>query len=194
MMPKSPFGNDAVRRVSCSTSALLKLSRPSIEAVVRHDFGTAMRFGWSADKGVDVDEDYRSVQHQSGTSAGLCAAAMALSPDAAAAPLITGGYACIHSSAGDPASPVVAGGSVAAGGPLAADVCSPASAPVADMAGAPLALPGPVLGAVLRWVRRWLACSGGCAGAGGCSGGCSGAGGCFLAPLRCRWRAGGAPH
>ena len=71
-------------------------------------------------------------------SAGLCAAAMALSPDAAAAPLITGGYACMQSSAGDAASPVVVGG------PVAADVCSPASAPVAEMAGVPLASPGPL--------------------------------------------------
>ena len=43
-------------------------------------------------------------------SAGLCAAAMALSPEAAAAPLIEGGYACIASSAGAAAAPVAAGG------------------------------------------------------------------------------------
>ena len=38
-------------------------------------------------------------------SAGLCAAAIALSPDAAAAPFATGGYACIQSSAGGAAAP-----------------------------------------------------------------------------------------
>jgi len=57
--------------------------------------------------------------------AGLFAAAMALSPDVAAAPLRTGGYACIQD---------------AAGGNPAAAFC----APVADMAGIPMALPGPL--------------------------------------------------
>jgi hypothetical protein len=70
--------------------------------------------------------------------AGLCGAAMVLSPDVAAAPLITGG--CIQGAAGQAggASPVTAGGA-----PVA-DMCSPASASVSDMAGIPLALPGPV--------------------------------------------------
>jgi hypothetical protein len=65
--------------------------------------------------------------------AGLCGVAMALSPDVAAAPLPTGGYACVQTTVGeaDGASPV-------------AGVCSPASAPLSDMAGIPLALPGPV--------------------------------------------------
>jgi hypothetical protein len=61
--------------------------------------------------------------------AGLCGIAMALSPEAAAVPLITGGdYACIQGQAG--AAPAGA-------------VCT-ASAPLADMAGIPMALPGPV--------------------------------------------------
>jgi len=65
--------------------------------------------------------------------AGLCGVAMALSPQAVAAPLITGGedYACIESSAGELAAP-------------AAAPCAPAAAPVADMAGVPMALPGPL--------------------------------------------------
>ena len=42
-------------------------------------------------------------------SAGLCGAALALSPDAAAAPLKTGGYACIEDAAGAVAAPVVVG-------------------------------------------------------------------------------------
>src|SRR6478752_4390327 len=65
--------------------------------------------------------------------AGLCGVALALSPQVAAAPLVTGGndYACIESSAGE----------LAAG---AAAPCAPAAAPVADMAGVPMALPGPV--------------------------------------------------
>jgi hypothetical protein len=70
--------------------------------------------------------------------AGLCGAAIALSQAAAAAPLITGGYACIQASAGDTAPSVADTGPVAAGG------CGPASAPLADMAGIPLTLPGPV--------------------------------------------------
>ena len=70
--------------------------------------------------------------------AGLCGAAIALSQAAAAAPLITGGYACIQASAGDTAPSGAATGPVAAGG------CGPASAPLADMAGIPLTLPGPV--------------------------------------------------
>jgi hypothetical protein len=64
--------------------------------------------------------------------AGLCGVAMALSPHVAAAPLPTGGYECFSASAGE----VVAA-------PAAAP-CSPASAPLADMAGIPMALPGPV--------------------------------------------------
>ena len=74
--------------------------------------------------------------------AGLCGAVIALSPDAVAGPLITGGYACMQGLAGDTAPPV------AAGGPLAADACVPASGPLADMAGVPLALPGPVVAPV----------------------------------------------
>ena len=66
---------------------------------------------------------------------GLCGVAMALSPDVAAAPLITGGPACVQPAAGEVggASPV-------------ANACSPASAPASDMAGIPMALPGPVPG------------------------------------------------
>ena len=64
--------------------------------------------------------------------AGLCGVAIALSPHVAAAPLPTGGYECFSASAGE------------AGGAPAAAACSPASAPLADMAGIPMALPGPV--------------------------------------------------
>jgi len=67
--------------------------------------------------------------------AGLCGAAMALSPEAAAAPLKTGGYACVQDQAGDAAAPAAAG---APGG-----VC--ASAPLTDMAGVPVIAPGPVV-------------------------------------------------
>ena len=57
--------------------------------------------------------------------AGVFAAALALSPDVAAAPLKTGGYECIQDAAGgDPAAPFCA--------------------PIADMAGIPMALPGPL--------------------------------------------------
>jgi len=57
--------------------------------------------------------------------AGVFAAALALSPDVAAAPLKTGGYECIQDAAGgDPAAPFCA--------------------PIADMAGVPLAVPGPL--------------------------------------------------
>ena len=65
--------------------------------------------------------------------AGLCGVAMALSPDVSAAPLPTGGYACVQTTAGE-----------ADGGSPVAGVCSAASAPLSDMAGIPLALPGPV--------------------------------------------------
>lgn len=71
--------------------------------------------------------------------AGLFAAAIALSPDAAADPLMTGGYACIQGMAGD--APVAAGDPVAAGGPAAAGACSAA---LTDMAGVPFVAPGPV--------------------------------------------------
>ena len=76
--------------------------------------------------------------------AGLCSVALALSPQVAAAPLITGGgYACVHTSSGD-----AVGAAPAAGGPVGAapagGACGPASAPLSDMAGVPMALPGPV--------------------------------------------------
>lgn len=59
----------------------------------------------------------------------LCGAAVALSPSAAAAPLMAGGDECLQTSAGTA---------------VPAEMCGPAAAPVADMAGVPLALPGPV--------------------------------------------------
>ena len=62
--------------------------------------------------------------------AGLCGAALALSPLASAAPWKTGGYECIEDAAGT------------VGDPVAAAIC--AGAPVADMAGIPMALPGPL--------------------------------------------------
>ena len=63
--------------------------------------------------------------------AGLCVAAIALSPDAAAAPLKTGGYECIQGAAA--ASPVAAGGPVAAADrlPPPADRCPAAAGPAA---------------------------------------------------------------
>ncbi|MDT5244038.1 MAG: hypothetical protein QOD36_1414, partial [Mycobacterium sp.] len=64
--------------------------------------------------------------------AGLCGVAIALSPHVVAAPLTTGGYDCFQASAGEVGASPVAG------------ACSPASAPLADMAGVPMALPGPV--------------------------------------------------
>jgi hypothetical protein len=68
-------------------------------------------------------------------AAGLCSVAIALSPQGAAAPLLTGGedYACVQSSAGE--VPGAVPGAVP---------CAPAAAPLADMAGVPMALPGPV--------------------------------------------------
>ena len=79
-------------------------------------------------------------------SAGLCGAAIALSPHAAAAPLITGGHACIQGMAGEAGSPAAAAGGplAAAGGPLAA-----AGGPVAGggplpATGGPAAAGGPV--------------------------------------------------
>ena len=50
---------------------------------------------------------------------GLCGAAMALSPDAAATPLKTGGYSCVQGIAGETAPAAVAGG------PVVAPVCVP---------------------------------------------------------------------
>jgi hypothetical protein len=73
---------------------------------------------------------------------GLCGAALALSPDAAAAPLKTGGYACMQGTAGAVGAPAVGAPAVAG----AAAPCVPA-APIADMAGgAPYGAPviGPV--------------------------------------------------
>ncbi|ETA99581.1 hypothetical protein O978_21245, partial [Mycobacterium avium subsp. paratuberculosis 10-5864] len=80
-------------------------------------------------------------------SAGLCGAAIALSPDAAAAPLITGGHACIQGQSGEVAPAAggpVAGGAPAAGGAVAAGATDMCAAPLTDMSGVPMAVPGPV--------------------------------------------------
>lgn len=77
--------------------------------------------------------------------AGLCGVAIALSANAAAVPFLTGGgYACVDTSAGAVGAAPAAGAPAAAGaaGAAGAPLCT-ASAPVADMAGIPLALPGP---------------------------------------------------
>jgi hypothetical protein len=74
-------------------------------------------------------------------SAGLCGAAIALSPTAAAVPFMTGGHACIEGQAGDLAPLPAAGGVGAAGAPAAAGACA---APLTDMAGIPMAVPGPL--------------------------------------------------
>jgi hypothetical protein len=68
---------------------------------------------------------------------GLCGAAIALSPDAAAVPYMTGGGACMYGQAGAPA----AGGPVGAAG--AAGGAAACSAPLTDMAGIPMVVPGP---------------------------------------------------
>jgi hypothetical protein len=72
---------------------------------------------------------------------GLYAVALALSPNVVATPLNTGGHACIENSAGVVGG--VAAGAAGGAAVPAADSCA-ASAPVADMAGIPMALPGPV--------------------------------------------------
>ena len=62
---------------------------------------------------------------------GLCGAAIALSPLAGAAPLKTGGGACMYGAAGEvAAAPGAAPGAAAAAAP-----CAPAGAAVTDMAG-----------------------------------------------------------
>jgi hypothetical protein len=69
-------------------------------------------------------------------SAGLCGAAIALSPDAAAVPHMTGGGACMYGQAGEAGAP--AAGPVGAGAAAA-----PCAAPLTDMAGVPMVVPGP---------------------------------------------------
>src|SRR6202000_3486091 len=62
---------------------------------------------------------------------GLCGAAIALSPDAAAAPLKAGGYACMQGAAGEVAAPAGAGGApgsaggAAGGGPAGGPLGGP---------------------------------------------------------------------
>lgn len=73
--------------------------------------------------------------------AGLCGVALALSPNAAAVPLITGGYACVQGLAGESAAPAPAGA------PVVAAVCTPptpAGAALSDTAGAVPVAPVPV--------------------------------------------------
>ena len=109
-------------------------------------------------------------------AAGLCGVAIALSPDVAAAPLITGGYGCHQTTAGEAggASPAAADGMPVAGAPAAAGGLPVAGAPAAagglPVAGAPAAAGGlPVAAGAVRlalhsltWlVFRWL-CLGRC--------------------------------
>ena len=75
--------------------------------------------------------------------AGLCGAAMAFSAHATAAPLPTGGYACMQGQAGE-AAPPLAGGPGAAGAAGAPVTACTTSASLSDMAGGPLAVPGPI--------------------------------------------------
>ena len=60
--------------------------------------------------------------------AGLCGAAMAFSPDAAADPLVTGGFDCIEGMAGDGVPPVAAAGPVP-GAPCGAPAVAAATVP-----------------------------------------------------------------
>ena len=78
---------------------------------------------------------------------GFLAAALALIPDAQAAPFKTGGYDCVVDSAGIAQSAGAVDGAPAgapiAGAPAAA--ATPACGPVNDMSGVPMAFPGPVV-------------------------------------------------
>ncbi|MGB8207194.1 MAG: hypothetical protein WCF69_06195, partial [Mycobacterium sp.] len=75
--------------------------------------------------------------------AGLCGAAIVLSPNAAATLFMTGGYACVQGLPGETAPAAVAGG------PVVAAVCAPpvpgeaALSGIAGPAGAPVAAPVP---------------------------------------------------
>ena len=83
--------------------------------------------------------------------AGLCGAAIALSPNAAAVPLMTGGYACVQGLAGESAPPAAAGGPVVAevcippapAGPALSGAAGPVGAPAPVPAGAPVGAPVP---------------------------------------------------
>src|SRR5271155_5989473 len=78
---------------------------------------------------------------------GLCGVVMALSPDAAATPLKTGGYSCVQGITGETAPAAVAGGLVVA------PVCVPPAPAGAALSGAA----GPAAAApVLRRARRCL--------------------------------------
>ena len=80
-------------------------------------------------------------------SAGLCGAAMAACPVAAAVPLMTGGYACIQGQAGEvpaAAGPAAAGPAAAVPAAVGAPAAGACGAPLADMSGVPLAVPGPI--------------------------------------------------
>jgi len=72
---------------------------------------------------------------------GLCGAAIALSPDAAAAPLKTGGYACVQAAAGEVAAPAVEAPAEVAAVAEAPEVVAEAAvdAPVAEVEAEPVA-------------------------------------------------------
>ena len=151
-------------------------------------------------KGVDVMTPCDRLKIKAVAGAGLCGAALALSPDAAAVPLITGGYACVQGIAGETAP------TAAAGGPVVAEICSPPAPAGAALSGAggaapvapgPVAAPAPV-GAPAPRRASGCASAGWCSGSGrcatacgcGCSGGRSGARGCSGTGRRFTHRAG----
>src|SRR5580693_3662172 len=80
---------------------------------------------------------------------GLCGAAMALSPDAAAMSLKTGGYSCVQGIAGETAPAAVAGGPAGAPVPAGAGAPVPVGAPVGLPVGAPVIAGAPAPGGAL---------------------------------------------
>src|SRR6185312_4674707 len=72
--------------------------------------------------------------------AGLCSVALALSPQVAAAPLITGGgYACVHTSSGDAVGAAPAAGGAVGAAPAAGDAVGAAPAAGGAVGAAPAA-------------------------------------------------------
>ena len=110
---------------SRATSALLQLFQPLIE-------GRQMRLWGARVRELRLLTILSRFDVKVVAIAGMCGAAVALSPAADAVPLNTDGYACIETAAGDAMAPAAAAG------------CNPASAPLNDMAGIPMALPGPI--------------------------------------------------
>ncbi len=151
----SPIGNDRVTVCACLRAVrqlTMTPSRHHFKIAIRSACGIPLMLFTGTIRRLDVTVLFGRITVRVVAGVGLCAAAVAFSPPAAAAPLKAGGTNCLEVLAGTAALAaaggpgVVAGGGAApvavAGGGVATDACSAAAVQAAG-AGVPVVAPGP---------------------------------------------------